>query len=176
LAFSKKHKDKMLAQYEQWLRDSKAIFMIEYKKMNMKEIDAIRAKVRDAGGQAHVVKNTLMERALDNVGVKRSGDLVGTTLMGFAYGEAPDLAKTFAEITKNSETMMIKGGFLDMNPISAANVKALADLPPLPVMRARLLGVIQAPAGQLVRTLAEPARRVAAVVKAYSEQGAAPAA
>ena len=56
---------------------------------------------------------------------------------------------------------------------SADEIKMLADLPPLPVMRARILGILNAPASKLVRTLAEPARQIAAVVKAYSEQGAA---
>jgi large subunit ribosomal protein L10 len=51
--------------------------------------------------------------------------------------------------------------------LNAAQVKALSDMPPLPVMRATLLGVLQAPAGKLVRTLAEPARGLAAVIKAH---------
>jgi large subunit ribosomal protein L10 len=52
-------------------------------------------------------------------------------------------------------------------------VKALAELPPLPVVRAQLLGTILAPASKLVRTLAEPARQVAAVLKAYADKDAA---
>ncbi len=54
--------------------------------------------------------------------------------------------------------------------LNASQVKALADMPPLPVMRAQLLGVLQAPASKLVRTIAEPARGLAAVVKAFSEK------
>ncbi len=56
--------------------------------------------------------------------------------------------------------------------MNASQIKALADLPPLPVMRAKLLGLLQTPASQLVRTLAEPARGLASVVRAYSEKGA----
>jgi large subunit ribosomal protein L10 len=52
-------------------------------------------------------------------------------------------------------------------------VKSLADMPPLPVLRAQLLGVLLAPASKLVRTLAEPGRSIAGVLKAYSEQGTA---
>ena len=66
MAFSKEHKVEMLAQYETWLGESKAVFMIEYAKMGMKDIDTLRAKIRDAGGEAHIVKNTLMQMALDN--------------------------------------------------------------------------------------------------------------
>ena len=60
--------------------------------------------------------------------------------------------------------------------LSASQVKALSDLPPLPVMRATLLGVLQAPASKLVRTIAEPARGLAAVVKAFTEKGTSPTA
>jgi large subunit ribosomal protein L10 len=59
--------------------------------------------------------------------------------------------------------------------LKPAEVKALASLPPLPVMRAQLLGTLLAPAGKLVRTLAEPGRQVASVVRAYSEKVAATA-
>jgi len=175
LAFSKKHKNLLLNQYEQWLNQSNAVFMLEFSGMNMKAIDELRSKTREAGGQAHIVKNTIMQLALKEAGFETSGDLVGTTLVGFSFGEAPELAKTFNDLAKSSEIFKIKGGFLDRRQISASDVKTLAELPPLPVMRARLLGMIQAPATQLVRTLAEPARQVAAVVKAYSEKEATPA-
>ena len=54
--------------------------------------------------------------------------------------------------------------------LNPAQVKVLSELPPLPVMRAQLLGVLQAPAGKLVRTIAEPARSLASVFRAYSEK------
>ena len=62
------------------------------------------------------------------------------------------------EVTKGMEAVKIKGGFMGDESLSSAQVKSLANLPPLPVMRAQLLGVLQAPASKLVRTLAEPGR------------------
>jgi len=176
LAFSKKHKVKMVDEYKQWLRDSQGVFMLSYAKMSMKDIDAFRARVRDAGGRAHVIKNTLLDLALERVGYSTEKPLEGTTLVGFAQEDVPALAKVFSDVTNKSEIFELKGGFLNGQVIRAKDVKSLAELPPLPVMRARLLGVIMAPASQLARTLAEPARQVAAVVKAYSEKEATPAA
>ena len=66
MAFSKNDKQEMLDQYAQWLKDSQAVFLVEYKRLSMKDINDLRAKIRDVGGHAHVVKNTLMERALQN--------------------------------------------------------------------------------------------------------------
>ena len=76
----------------------------------------------------------------------------------------------FSEAAKGSDNIKVKGGFLGKELLTDKQVKSLADLPSMPVMRAMLLGVISAPASKLVRTLAEPARSMAGVVKAYSEK------
>lgn len=169
MAFTKKHKGILQKQYEKWLKQSQAVFVLEYTKMNMKAVDTLRAKVRNAGGELHVVKNTLMNKALSNSGIE-SKTLVGTCLFGFAVNDVPALAKVVGDVTKNSEIFKMRGGYLSGRPISPENVKALADMPPLPVLRAKLLGLINTPASQLVRTLAEPARQMAYVIQTRSEQ------
>jgi len=170
LAFTKKEKGDMTAQYEKWLSESQAVFFLTYTSMTMKEIDAFRTKVRESNSEVHMVKNTLFKRALEAQGFAPASIFEGTSLAGFAFSDAAGLAKTFAEMTKGSENFKVKGGYLGKELISEAQVKALADLPSLPVMRATLLGTISAPATKLVRTLVEPARSLAAVVKAYSEK------
>ncbi len=170
MAFSKEQKTEMLSTYESWLKKSQAVFVIEYKKMTQKDLDGLRAKVREAGGEFHMVKNTLMNLALERVGLSDTGVFDGATIVGFAFSDAPAMAKVFSDATRNTEIFKVKGGYLGTQPMNPSAVKALADLPPLPVMRARLLGVLQAPAAQLVRTVAEPARSLASVFRAYSEK------
>ena len=80
------------------------------------------------------------------------------------------MAKALAELVKGNETFAVRGGYLDKASLTVKQVGALSDLPTLPVMRAMLLGTILAPASKLVRTLAEPARGLAAVIKANSEK------
>ncbi len=176
MAFTKEQKNEIVKQYDQWIANSQAIFLLEYNKMSMKEIDTLRAKARENGAEMHVVKNTLFSLALANAGYDHSDMLEKTTLVGFAFKDAPALAKVLGEVTKNSEVFKVKGGYLDKHALQPDQVKALADLPPLPVMRARVLGMLLAPASQLVRTLAEPARSLASVFKAYSEKDSADAA
>lgn len=173
MAFTKNQKQDMLAQYEEWLRDSQAVYLMSFDHMSMTEVNALRAEAREAGGTARVVKNTLMQKAMQNLDMEILEDsMVGTTLAGFAFEDAPALAKAFSTAVKK-DSFTMKCGYLDGELIDAAQIKALADLPPLPVMRATLLSTILAPATKLVRTLAEPARSLAAVTKAYSEKGAA---
>ena len=170
MAFTKKQKVDMTAQYEKWLTDSQALFVLDYKSMTMKEMDTFRAKARETGSEIHLVKNTLFNRALENAGFPANELFDGTSLVGFAFSDPPALAKVFTDFLKGVDTRKVKGGFLGKDLITDKQVKFLADLPSMPVMRAMLLGVISAPATKLVRTLAEPARSMAAVVKAYSEQ------
>lgn len=175
MAFTKEEKIKMMEQYESWLARSQAVFMVQYGKMTMKEVDGIRAKAREAGGEMHVVKNTLFNIVLNRMGVDSKQMLEETTLVGFAFNDAPALAKVVSDSTKG-DVFKIKGGLLGKRTMSDKDVRALADMPPLPVVRAQLLGVLSAPASKLVRTINEPARGLAAVVKAFSEKGTAEAA
>jgi large subunit ribosomal protein L10 len=83
------------------------------------------------------------------------------------------MVKTMSEFIRTNEFIKVKGGYLGKQAITADDVKALAELPPLPVMRAQLMGTLLAPASRLARVLAEPARMVAAVVKAYADRESA---
>jgi len=174
LAFTKDEKTKIMEQYENWLARSQAVFMMQYSKMTMKEVDGVRAKAREAGGEMHVVKNTLFNIVLDKLGIDGESMLEQTTLVGFAFNDAPALAKVVNDATKG-DIFKVKGGLLGKRLMTDKDVKALADMPPLPVVRAQLLGVLNAPASKLVRTINEPARGLAAVVKAYTEKSGAPA-
>ncbi|MBV6391592.1 MAG: 50S ribosomal protein L10 [Anaerolineales bacterium] len=170
MAISKQRKEEVLSQYSDWVKRSQAVILVEYTGANMKSLDALRAKIRDSGGEFHVVKNTLVRRAFADNGMDVPADLlVKSTAVSFAFSDPASTAKALTDATKGSEFVKVKGGFMAGKAMSAAQVKALSDLPPLPVMRATLLGVLQAPAGKLVRTLAEPARGLAAVIKARSE-------
>jgi large subunit ribosomal protein L10 len=173
LAKSKQEKEGILAEYTTWLGKSQAVVLIEYTGLTMKDLDGIRAKAREAGGEFHVVKNTLAKLALEKAGYSVPADFAQkSTAMGFAFTDAPAFAKAITEATKGMEAVKIKGGFMGAEVLKAAQVKSLASLPTLPVLRSQLLGVLQAPAAKLVRTLAEPGRSLASVVKAHADQAA----
>ena len=176
MAISKEKKKDIIGEYEEWLGNSKALIITEYTGLTTTDLDRVRRQVRDAGGEFHIVKNTLSKIALESAGYTvQEGFFEGSTAIGFAFDDGPALAKVINDLAKSSDFMTIKGGYLGKDLMQAGQVSALADLPPLPVMRARLMGVIQAPAGQLARLIREPARQLAQVIKAHSEQEAAQA-
>lgn len=176
MAISKQKKNAILDQYKSWLSDSQAVILVEYTGASMKDMEKIRARMREAGGEFHVVKNTLAKLAFEAGGYPLSeGMLEQSTAVSFAFTDPAATAKALADVSKEVAVLKVKGGFMGQEALHPAQVKALADLPPLPVVRAQLLGVLQAPAGKLVRTIAEPARSLAAVFQAYSEKAQAAA-
>ncbi len=176
MAITKERKNELITHYSEWVSRSKALVLTQYVGMTMKDIDALRAKVRENGGEFHIIKNTLAKKAFEQAGLTvNTEQLEGSTAVIFAFTDAPATAKAITDFVKGSEFLKIKGGYLEKQALTPAGVRALADLPPLPVVRAQLLGTLLAPAGRIVRTLAEPGRMIAAVIKAHAEPEAAAA-
>lgn len=170
MAFSKERKKEIVATYQDWLGNSQAVFLAEYTGLSVKDMDALRDKVREVGGEFHVIKNTLGKIAFEESGYQVPEDLfLGSTAAGFAFEDAPAMAKALDDFSKSVGFLQFKGGYLEKDMLSMEEIKSLATLPPLPVVQAQLLSTLIAPASQLVRTLAEPARQVAAVLQAFAD-------
>jgi len=175
LAITKEQKNEIVAKYDEWLEKSEAIVLTEYIGMTVKDMDNLRASIREAGGEFHIVKNTLIKRLFTEKEMELKDEhYINTTAIGFAYEDPPALAKALADFAKESAFLKIKAGYLDNKLMTSSEVIALANVPPLPVVRAQLLSTLLAPATKLVRTLAEPGRQVAAVLKAFADAEPAP--
>jgi large subunit ribosomal protein L10 len=173
LAFTRKEKEAMVEQYKEWVDSSNAFFILSFQNMGMPEIDEAREKMREVNGEIHVVKNRLFRLVINNMGLDyEEGFWEENNMVGFAFSDAPSVAKVMSDISK-TDFFDIRLGYMDEKLLTADEVKALAELPTLPVMRGIVLGTIMASATKLVRTLAEPARSMAAVVKAFSGEGQA---
>ena len=170
MAVSKERKKEIVTTYQDWLGNSQAVFLAEYIGLSVKDMDALRDKVREVGGEFHVIKNSLGKIAFEESGYEVPEDLfLGSTAAGFAFEDAPAMAKALADFSKSVDFLKFKGGYLEKNMVSVEEIKALAALPPLPVVQAQLLSTIMAPASQLARLIAEPARQVASVLQAYAD-------
>ena len=179
MAITKARKRELVARYQALLQESQALVLASFRGLSVAETERLRHAVRESGGRLMVVKNTLIKIALRESGYALPEDpsvLEGTTMMAFALQDPAATAKAVADFAKEyASSLRIKAGYLGTQPVTAEQVKQLASLPPLPVLRAQVLGTIMAPASQLVRLLAEPARQLAAVVRAYTEKDGAQA-
>ena len=130
-----------------------------------------RKKVKEAGGKVKVVKNNLAKLALKDTPFAGLTDLFkGPTVL--AYSKDPVAAARAAQAyAKTNDKLVIIGGAMGSTILDAKGVKALADLPSLDELRAKLAGLLNAPATKLVRTLKEPGASVARVIHAKAAQG-----
>jgi len=171
LAISRKQKEELIEQYKKWLKESDGLVLTHYHGLSVKAIGDLRRDIRETGGEFHIIKNTLAKRAFEESGRECKEDVfIGPTALGVSYQNPTGLAKVIKDFSKEFGTIEIKSGYLADRLMTVEEIVALAALPSMEAMRAKLLSTILAPASQLVRTLAEPGRQVAAVIKSYSEK------
>jgi large subunit ribosomal protein L10 len=176
LAISKEKKSELVQQYRDWLNDSSGIVLASYSGVTVKELEGLRRKIREIGGEFHVVKNTLIQLALQDVGLDLPQEMLqGTTAIGFTSEDIPGLAKAVSDLARESAAMDIKGGVVDRVIYNGSQMKNLAELPPLPILQSQLLSMIQAPASKVAMALAGSIRQLVNVTKAYADSGSADA-
>ena len=133
-----------------------------------------RRVVKDAGGSVKVAKNKLVQLAIKDTATADISDLLkGPTVL--AYSKDPiAAAKAAVAYAKGNDKLVILGGAMGRTVLDANGVKALAALPSLDELRAKLIGLLNAPATKIARTIMEPGAQLARVVqaKASSEQQA----
>ena len=177
MAITKERKEDLVKEYSALIQKSEGLILIEYRGLDMKGMGLLRTKVREAAGELHVVKNTLARLALHQAGTTVPDDLfTQTTAIGFAFADVPGVAKALTTFAKDSEFVKVKGAVLGGKVLNTKEVEALAELPPLPIVRAQLLGLLKTPASRLAGVVASGVRQVINVVKAYSEKEAPTAA
>jgi large subunit ribosomal protein L10 len=174
LAISKQRKQELVAAYRELMQRHPSLILASFAGMSVKNLEHLRRRIRESGGELHVVKNRLMALALGEWAQKLpEAAWDGTTVVGFAREDVLGVAKAMVEVGRQADTLKVKAALLDGVVYDGRQVERLADLPPQPVLRAQLLGVLQAPAGQIARALAGSVRQLMNVMKAYSESQAA---
>jgi large subunit ribosomal protein L10 len=162
----------LVAEYAELLKKSEALVIASYTGVKVKNVEQLRRKVRDASGELHVVKNTLATVALKAAGMPVPEEMLkGDTAIGFAFKDVPGVAKAIQDFTKDSEFVKVKGGVMSGKILNAKEIESLASLPPMPVVRAQLLGLINAPATRIAGSIASAVRQVVNVTKAYADKG-----
>ena len=133
----------------------------------------LRLKMRDAGAQFKVAKNRLAKIALEGTRYGSISDLLtGPTALATSIDPIA-AAKVAVDFAKTNDRLEIVGGAMGDTMLDVAGIKALAELPSLDELRARLVGLIQAPATKIARTINEPGAQLARVIGAYAAKDAA---
>jgi large subunit ribosomal protein L10 len=149
------------------------VVVAHYAGLTVAQMTKLRSEMRSAGGKVKVAKNRLVKLALEGTDAKGIADLLkGPTCLAFSADPiaAPKVAVKFA---KANEKFVILGGTMGSTVLDAKGVSSLADLPSLDELRGKLIGLLQAPASKIARTLNEPGASLARVIGAYGRSRAA---
>lgn len=141
--------------------------------LTVAEATVLRRRMRDAGATIKVTKNRLATLALDGTRFEGIAPLLKGPI-ALAWSRDPvAVAKTAVEFARTNDRFVVLGGSIGNQTLDAAGVKALSELPSLEALRARLLGLLQAPATRIAGILQAPGGQLARVLAAYAERDAA---
>ena len=153
---NKENKQQVVAEMHDKLLRAKAVFLADFRGMNVGKATDLRNELRKASVEYKVVKNTLLDLASrDTDKESLSPHYAGPTAIALSYDDPVSAAKVLSRFAKEQQaTFKLKAGILSGKVISAADIQALADLPSREVLLAKLLGTIQAPTANFVGVLA----------------------
>jgi len=150
-----------------------AVVVTHYMGLTVAEMTDLRGRLRQEGAQLKVVKNTLAQKALGGA-IGEAGDALFKGPVAIAYApDAVSAAKVATQYAKDNDKFTVVGGFMGAEVLDKASVTALASLPSLDQLRAKLIGLIQAPATKIAGVLQAPAGQLARVFNAYATKDAA---
>jgi len=154
-------------------KDANVVVVAHYSGLTVAQMQTLRKQMRQAGAAVKVAKNRLAKIALEGTDVASIAPLLkGPTLIAFSSDPvaAPKVANDFA---KAHEKFVILGGAMGKTTLDLNGVKQLASLPSLDELRAKIVGLIQAPATKIAQVIQAPAAKMARVVQAYANKGQA---
>lgn len=153
------------------VEQSEYCFVLNYGGLTVSSFATLRKELAKANSKVKVVKNAYLAKAVAEKGWEGlDAVLNGPTAMVTGAGDPAEVAKILIEFIKKNDKTSVKGAQLDATTLDQAQVEALSKLPSKDVMRATLLGTLQAPAQSMVRVLAAPLTSVLYVLKAKEEK------
>ena len=148
-----------------------AVILAEFKKLDVDTVNRLRKKLREGNVEWKVLKNTIARRAAKGTASEKiSEQFVGPVAVALAYGDVVAPAKILTEFIKDLETIKIRSAVVQGQKISTNEVVALAKMPGLPELRAKILGCINQPATKIARTIKEPGAALARVLQAKASK------
>jgi large subunit ribosomal protein L10 len=166
-------KKELVGTLNEVFKAANVVVVAHYSGLTVAQMQKLRTQMKQAGATVKVTKNRLAKIALEGTDVAAIGPLLkGQTVLAYS-GDPVAAPKVAVDFAKANEKFVILGGSMGKTALNADGVKALASLPSLDELRAKLVGLIQAPATKIARVVNAPAVKVARVVQAYAEKGEA---
>lgn len=150
---------------------AQAVVLVDYRGLNVEEVNELRKKYREAGVEYKVYKNTLMRFAFKDAGLEEFNNyLTGPNAVAFSYDDPVSAAKVTSEFAKEHDKLEIKAGIVDGEVIDVNRVKELANLPSREVLIAQVLGGLNGPISGFANVLQGTIRKLVYALNAIKEK------
>ena len=164
-------KQEIVQQMHEKFADAKIVIVTDYKGLDVESMTELRGKLREAGSEYKVVKNTLLRRAAQDTDIAPVADYFkGPTAVAFSTEEPVGPAKALTEFVKDNDKLEIRAGVMDGKLLDQNDIKALSDLPSKDVLLGQLLSVMNAVPTSLVRLLNAVPQQMMNVLQAVADQ------
>ena len=159
-------------EYVARLNGSPFFMVVDYRGLTVSHFSELRKHLNKAGAEVHVIKNSIFRIAAKEAGVADLADgLAGQLAVVTGQRDISGAAKVLKTFKSEFDRPQLQFGYLNNQRLENKDLLALADLPSLEVLRAKLMGVIQAPGVRLLRLLNTPASQLVQILKAKAEKG-----
>jgi large subunit ribosomal protein L10 len=166
-------KSELVASMNEVFSNTSVVVVAHYAGLSVADMTNLRNQAKQAGATVKVAKNRLVKLALQGTDIDQIADLFqGPTMIAYS-GDPVAAPKVAIDFAKTHERLVVLGGVMGTTKLDADGVKALASLPSLDELRAKLIGMIQTPATRIAQVVNAPAGQLARVFSAYAEKGEA---
>jgi large subunit ribosomal protein L10 len=163
-------KSDVVASLGEVFKTTKVVVVAHYSGLTVAQMQNLRRQMKQAGASVRVAKNRLAKIALEGSDVASIAPLLkGPTLIAFS-GDPVAAPKVAVDFAKTNERFVILGGAMGKTALNPDGVKALASLPSLDELRAKIIGLVMAPATKVAQLMNAPAGKLARVVQAYAKK------
>jgi large subunit ribosomal protein L10 len=167
----RQEKIESVAKLKGLLAENPNIFLIRFSKVDVPSITLLRQRVREKNARYIVAKNTLISLAVDGTDMAVLKDhLQGPTALVVNAGDPVEVAKILADFNKEKPGFAFKGGFVEHQPATGAQLKSLATMPSKPELIAKVLYIMKSPIQRLVFVLSAPPQQLVTALNAISEK------
>jgi len=171
---SRAQKEEQVAELKDKFSRATCLYLVDYRGLTVESVNKLRRRVRKEGNGSYeyrVLKNAVLRRAAEGSEyAKIAEQFVGPTAVALAFGDPAGLAKILDSFAAENEKFSLKGGVVDGATVTRADIAKLATLPSLDELRAKIVGLLLAPATKIARLVQEPGAGIARVMSARSKQ------
>ena len=169
--YTLKAKEAVVSDIKEKLEQAQSVVFLDYRGLTVAEVTELRNQMRAAGVEYRVLKNTMIRRAADQLGIEGLDSILeGPTAVAFGMQDAVAPAKILVKFAKDTKKTQIKGGVLSGKAMSPAEIEDLAKLPSREELLAKMLGSMNAPVTDLVMVLSGVMRSFVCALNAIREK------